>query len=179
MPTSTPELNLDFAKYSQLGDYHWQEYRRGTIYGQHAAQVAAWVTERPVLDVGCGDGLITHLLGEGAEGIDPILLAVDMAKGHGVQARLGRLEDVTGWWSAVYCGDVLEHLEDQAGAVAHLATITDRLYLVTPERGIMPKDPYHTHEFSAEELTAFMAAAGWHEASQERAYCRIYGFYTR
>ena len=174
-----PKVDIDFAKYSQLGDYHWQEYEKGTIYGQHAKKIVAWVRERPVLDVGCGDGLITHLLGEGAEGIDPILLAVDMAKRHGVQARLAKLQDLEGWWPAVYCGDVLEHIDDQQAAVAHLARITNRLYLVTPERGLIPPDPYHTHEFSAEELTAFMTAAGWTEQSQERAYCRIYGLHTR
>src|SRR3990167_8215774 len=118
-----PKLDLDFAKYSQFGDYHWQEYANGTIYGHHAKKIAAWVRERPVLDVGCGDGLITYLLGEGAEGIDPILLAVDMAKRHGVNAKLGRLESVEGWWPAVYFGDVLEHIEDQKAAVDHLARI--------------------------------------------------------
>ena len=105
-----------FDKYAQLGAYHWAEYARGTTYGRHAERMAALISERPVLDVGCGDGLITHLLD--GFGIDPEPVGVDLAIARGVRARVGRVEDLPGclprdWpqrYGAVYLGDVLEHL---------------------------------------------------------------------
>src|SRR3990167_1078769 len=63
-----------FSKYETLGDYHHREYAANTIYAAHARRVRNWITEHRVLDVGCGDGLITCLLrdkGHDVEGIDP------------------------------------------------------------------------------------------------------------
>jgi len=66
-PLPARQGGLVFDKYDRLGDYHWAEFAAGTVYAEHARFCMQWVKERPCLDLGCGDGLITFLLG--AEGM--------------------------------------------------------------------------------------------------------------
>lgn len=166
-----------FSKYEQLGDYHHREYAANTIYAAHARRVRNWITERRVLDVGCGDGLITCLLrdkGCEVEGIDSNPRAVALARGHKVTVRLGSAYRLPlGRWEAVYLGDVLEHLDRPAKAIRQIGRVTDTLYIATPLRGVQPADDYHAHEYTPGELREFMDRLGWEQLSSEYLNARI------
>ena len=151
---------MTFNKYKKYGDYHWREFERPSIYRSHALKVKSWITEDVGLDVGCGDGLITHLLGMGWSGLDADDLAVTLAQRHGVRAILGSIYELAGYFEAVYCGDVLEHLEYPGAALQAIANITSVLYLATPPRRGQLR-PHHIYEWTALELPSYMAAHGW------------------
>ena len=74
-----------------------------------------------ILDIGCGDGFITAKIGEatGAEmfGVDISRDALNDANRRGIDARFanldkGRLPFTDGFFDAVFCGDVVEHIFD-------------------------------------------------------------------
>lgn len=170
-----------FDKYKKWGDYHWREFaRKNSVYRRHALKVQAWVTEQYGLDVGCGDGLITHLLGSGWSGIDVDQLAIKLARHHGVRAFEGSIYDLTGQFEAVYCGDVLEHLEYPSVAIHSISRVTTVLYLVTPPRRGMSIRPHHLQEWTNAELLTFLAEFGWKTdelivTENDRMYGKFHG----
>lgn len=170
--------SIEFDKYKKWGDYHWKEFRRNSAYRHHALKVQSWITEKTGLDVGCGDGLITHLLGPGWTGIDVDQLAVKLARQHGVAACEGNIYDVGSLarkFEAIYCGDVLEHLKHPATAAHAMSEITDTLYLVTPPR-IGNLRVHHVQEWTADELVVFMANLDWQlEGTVSIENDRMYG----
>lgn len=173
---------MDFDKYEKFGAYHWDEFHNGTVYRTHALRVQEWVVERPVLDIGAGDGLITHLLEPGAKGIDTNELAVSLAQERGVDVTIGDVYDLStmNQYAAVYLGDVLEHLERPRLALIQIAKITSVLYLSTPPRQGKSLRPYHYQEWTAPELKRFMAHNGWVlDGKISTANDRMYGRFTR
>lgn len=166
---------MEFTKYEKYGAYHWDEYNQPTIYRDHANRVKDWVKEKKVLDIGCGDGLITSLLK--AKGIDNHKLAIQMAKDRGVDAEVGDVYTVTGKYDAVYLGDTLEHLDEPEKAINKISEITNVVYVVTPPKQ-NPYRPYHVREWQPEELVTWMAELGW-EGNVEVANDRIYGRFTK
>lgn len=164
------------SKYQQLGDYHWQEYSQDTIYRQHVDYVTQWVHERPVLDVGCGDGLITARFGA-ASGIDSDELAIHYARQHHVLAWRASVY----WWDhplwkskAIYCGDVLEHLRFPGWALRRMRRWASVLYVVTPSKGEYPSDPYHFREWTRSELRVFLGRYGWNPGIITHNNARLY-----
>lgn len=158
-----------FDKYDRLGDYHWKCWRETpeAAYCHHARHCQGWVKERRVLDVGCGDGLITSLFGD-AQGMDVSPLAVKLAVKHGVNAIRGDLykppyilAEIK--YPAIFLGDVIEHLERPEEGLRQAGTLLEPggyLYVVTP-----PKQPtlseYHYREYSPEELVYLCEGCGF------------------
>ena len=156
-----------FDKYEKQGDYHWQQWRqRNNPYAHHAAFCRDWVKERPCLDVGCGDGLITHLLGPAAVGIDDCPKAIELALKHSVIARLVDVYELYAFtnYAAVFLGDVIEHLSEPDRALESIRkALRDdgKLYISTPpKRGPVP-GPYHYREYEPEELQAMVERHGF------------------
>ena len=171
-------------KYARLGDYHWRAYRQGTIYADHARRVRRWITDRRVLDVGGGDGLIAGLLmRRGCEVlvVDPDPVAIAHARRHGVPAEVGTAYRVSGRWDAIYCGDTLEHLRRPGRAVRRFRRVAPICYVATPPRrpDRTLHDPFHHREWTPGELTVFMARAGWRQVSSEVANERILAKFER
>lgn len=168
---------IRFDKYDRWHDYHWREYERDSIYRAHALKVKDWVRERDVLDVGCGDGLITHLIG--GEGFDNHAYAVELAKKHGVNAWVDDLYDMSEVreYDAVFLGDVIEHLDYPEKCIKEISTKTKKLYIATPPKKT-PFRPYHVREFEQDELRDFMAELGWKQISSEKANDRIYALFV-
>jgi len=170
-----------FDKYDKYGDYHWVEYAKPTIYRRHANFVARWVRERPVLDVGAGDGLICSLLS--GVGIDSDPEAVRLAKARGVDVRLGDAYDLpfSSEFAAVILGDVIEHLEHPREAlhqVRNVLIMGGVLYVATPpRRGKI--DKYHYREYSSQELVKEISACGFECISMRTANRRIYGRFLK
>jgi SAM-dependent methyltransferase len=109
-----------------------------------AAEVAALreaIYEHPVLDLGCGDGLVTsQVLSRVAIGLDPDTRALALATQQGVYERLEavRIEDASipeGSISTVLSNSVLEHvprLESVLAAVARVLRPGGRLVFTVP-----------------------------------------------
>lgn len=135
-------------------------------YSAHAKFCASWVQERPCLDVGCGDGLITYMLGDGAEGIDTDPLAVKLARAHSVEAMVGSAENLPfpdGYFAAVFMGDVIEHLKDPIPAIKEAFRVigpAGMLYVSTPPKSTKLR-PYHYHEYDPKELTELLESNGF------------------
>lgn len=157
---------IQFDKYERDGDYHWKWYRERTNqYADHAAFCSRWVQERPCLDVGCGDGLITALLGPRVVGIDDSKLAVELARKHKVIANVKSVYDLneSQHWKAILLSDVIEHLEHPGKALRSIhGALMDEglLYISTPPK--QPTlSPYHYREFTPEELQLFVEDHGF------------------
>lgn len=144
---------MKFTKYHKFGAYHWGQYDKGTKYTRHADRVKEWVKEKNVLDIGAGDGKITHLLG--IKGIDDEPEAVRLAREKGADVTLGdayHLPYKDEEFESVFMGDVLEHLEfPRQGLQEARRVLKKYLYLVTPEKGTN-NDKFHYQEWMSNEL---------------------------
>jgi len=188
---TSKKVKPEFDKYRKRGDYHWREFNAKTIYRQHVLHVLEWITEDNVLDIGAGDGLITHQLrlrGKDAVGIDNSPHGLAIAKRKGVPVSAGDAYDLpkARLFSAAFMGDVIEHLEFPGLAVAQAKQVlapTGALYIVTPPQahdGVI-RDPHHYREYTPDELVDFMRALGFVATSQEvrREWYRMYVRFVR
>lgn len=152
---------MRFTKYEDRGAYHWKDYLRGTKYKKHADRIKKWVTEKKVLDVGAGDGLITFLVG--ATGIDNEPKAIELAQALGIDVQQGdaySLPYKDDEFEAVLMADVLEHFDEPEKALAEARRVAPVLYITTPERG-MVNDKFHVREWLRGELPIFMEENGY------------------
>jgi ubiquinone/menaquinone biosynthesis C-methylase UbiE len=164
---------MEFNKYKERGAYHWAEYKAGTEYGKHADIVKEWLKEETnILDVGAGDGLITHLIG--AYGVDDNETAVKLAREKDVDVILGsvyKLPFRNCVFNSVYFGDVIEHLEHPQKAVTEISRVMvdgGRLYIVTPPALPSGKlqDKYHYTEYTPESLKTLVESLGFELAEE-------------
>ena len=153
-----------FTKYEKYGAYHWKQYADGTKYKAHADRVVEWVTDDKILDVGAGDGLITHLLG--AQGIEYEAEGVRLAQEKGVDVIQGDayqipFEDDS--FDAVTMIDVLEHFDDPAKALREAKRVAPVLYVNTPPKkddGTLT-DRLHVQEWSPLGLVRVVELEGY------------------
>jgi ubiquinone/menaquinone biosynthesis C-methylase UbiE len=153
---------MKFTKYHKFGAYHWKQYDQNTKYTRHADRVKAWIAEKNVLDIGAGDGKITHLLG--IRGIDDEPEAVRLAREKGANVVLGdayHLPYADEEFEAVFMGDVLEHFEFPRKALQEARRVLKTyLYMVTPEKGTN-NDKFHYQEWTPEELKELVESEGF------------------
>ncbi len=162
-----------FTKYAQFGAYHWKQYADGTKYKAHADRVKEWVKEKNVLDVGAGDGLITHLLG--AKGIEYEAEGVRLAREKGVDVIQGdayALPFGDHSFEAITMIDVLEHFEDPLKALQEARRVAPILYINTPPKkddGTLT-DKFHVQEWSPAGLVKLVESAGYTLYGPVRVY---------
>jgi 2-polyprenyl-6-hydroxyphenyl methylase/3-demethylubiquinone-9 3-methyltransferase len=89
------------------------------------------------LDVGCGGGLLAEefaQIGCRITGVDPSSLSLEAARAHAVAAGLEieyrsasgeRLPFEDGAFAAVYCCDVLEHVDDVGATIGEIARVLE------------------------------------------------------
>lgn len=103
-----------------------------------------------ILNVGCGDGLETEaIIGGGFNviGIDISDDKIDIAKEHGLEAIVGRMEKLPfddDSFDTVYCSHTLEHAEDLEKAISELERVSSRLVLIVPIETRGTANPAHT-----------------------------------
>jgi len=155
-----------FLKYHLYGAYHWKWYKNPEKYKRykdHVDRVVDWIKEKNVLDVGCGDGLITHLLK--AKGIDNEAEAIKVGKRRGVDdIELGDIYNIQykdDEFDAVFMGDVLEHLEFPEKALKEVRRVLKKhLYIAVPiEKKII--DPFHYARWTEEKLKKIVESIGF------------------
>ncbi len=71
---------------------------------------------RSILDVGCGNGIVTNALAEDYDvtGIDPSPVALEYVLGKKAQASIEEIPYQDSSFDLVICNQVLEHLEEKA-----------------------------------------------------------------
>ncbi len=178
---------LPFEKYEERKAMHWTSYAKVDVYRQradHLVNMCAKLANSgdPVLDLGCGDGLFTHLAacrGLKLTGIDPESTAIEQARGLcGKQSypstpprfELGAgaaLPYEEGAFKLVYMFDVIEHLPNPVAILREAARVLSpggHLLITTPawQFGKWSDPTYHVTEYSQEELLRQVAAATRH-----------------
>lgn len=175
---------MPFEKYDQRPAMHWTSYEQVDVYRQRAdhiigicAQLAA--AGDPVLDLGCGDGLFTHLAalkGLKMTGIDPERIAIEQARQKCARQKYpgdppvfelgtgGRLPYADGSFKLVYMLDVIEHLPNPVAILRETARVIapdGHLLITTPawQFGAWSDPTYHVVEYSAEELVRQVVAS--------------------
>lgn len=167
---------MDEQVYSQLyalEDSHWWFRGRRAVIRALLGDVS--LPEYPrILDAGCGTGrnLREYAALGTAEGVDPSPVAVDFCHRRGlpgvVQAGLEALPFEEGRFDLVCASDVLEHVEDDRGALEEMRRVTGpqgRLLVTVPAYRWLwsHHDDVHHHfrRYTRRELTSRAAAGGW------------------
>ena len=169
-----------FDKYQKRGAYHWKFYAQpGNKYRAHVDRIQHWVTNKSVLDVGAGDGLITAKLSENGIvtiGIDNEPLAVQLAQEKGANVILGDAYQIpfpNDTFEAVLMADALEHFQRPVDALreAH-RVLRQALYISTPPKRDDGKltDKFHYQEWTPTELQALVESVGFRMAHQVVSY---------
>jgi 2-polyprenyl-3-methyl-5-hydroxy-6-metoxy-1,4-benzoquinol methylase len=167
---------MSFTKYDKRGAYHWRELARRTPTGYSARLHAlyGWFLSQAhgrdglVIDIGCGDGALTHLLSERTGGrvvgIEPEPSGVELATvtlaaaGSRAEVRRGRGEELPfedSSASLVVMCEVVEHLASPKPLLREAARVLapdGALLVSTPQWQSPELRPHHVHEFTAGEL---------------------------
>jgi SAM-dependent methyltransferase len=168
---------VSFTKYETRGAYHWAELaqRYPHTYSARLHAQYGWFVEEArkrqptlIVDVGCGDAALTHLLSEatGARvvGIEPEPRGVELAQealaraGSPAEVVLGTGErlpfnDVEA--SLVVMSEVIEHVPAADVLVEEAARVlapSGTLLLSTPQWQSDELREHHFHEYKADEL---------------------------
>ena len=174
---------LPFEKYDQRGALHWDNYEKVEVFRQRADHLAGVVRKLTpagglAVDVGCGDGLYTHLVaaaGVETVGFDPEPRAIEQARAAAGRAYAGaRPRFECGSGSAlpladrsartVFLFDVIEHLPNPVAVLRETARVVapgGHLVVSTPawQYGASSDPVYHVVEYTPEELVAQVTAA--------------------
>lgn len=156
---------MKFTKYYRYGAYHWKWYKNPKTYKRykiHVDKVVEWIKEKNVLDVGCGDGLITYLLE--AKGIDNEPQAIKVGKRRGADIETGDAYDIKYGdeeFDAVFMGDVLEHLEFPEKALKEARRVLKKHFYVVVPFEQQKIDPFHYTQWTAGKLKKTVEGVGF------------------
>lgn len=180
-------MRSPFDQYEQRGAYHWNvlNYPLRCIGGypsRLAARYKLVLRQIPdsrceVLDVGCGDGALTHLIAQkkhSVVGLDPEIKGLRLAL-RMTRSQTYRYVPVFGAGSAytlpckdqqvdvVVMADVIEHLEYPQQALTEACRVLKpggQLIVSTPQRWPgKTSGRYHFQEFTASELAGLLSKA--------------------
>lgn len=177
---------MPFAKYEARPAMHWDSYANVKVYRQRADALVRIVRQvvpadgATVLDLGCGDGLFSHLLAQqqlNVIGVDLERSAIEQARAKTQAERSagrapefhvsdgGALPFDDGSMHAVALFDVIEHLPNPIALLREVVRVLrrgGRLVLSTPawQLGGWSDPIYHVTEYTMEELTRQVQAAG-------------------
>jgi ubiquinone/menaquinone biosynthesis C-methylase UbiE len=167
-----------FGKYERFGAYHWREI--GLLPTRHNAILTARygvlldaldLPAQRVLDIGCGDGTLTFQLAQRCDhvwGVDDALLPLRLAREEFARRRAGheprlsradarRLPFAADVFDCVVLADVIEHIadaEDVMDEAYRVLRTGGQILITTPRReGAEPAHEYHSHEYTASELS--------------------------
>ncbi len=176
---------LPFEKYEQRPAMHWTSYQQVEVYRQRADHIAKLVADLcpaggEALDLGCGDGLFSHLVatrGVTVTGLDVELAAIEQARAQVaaqqyphqpptfIHSPAGALPFADGTFDVLFMLDVIEHLPNPLAVLCEAQRVMKpggAMLITTPawQFGTWSDATYHVAEYSAEELTRQVNAAG-------------------
>ena len=175
--------SMPFEKYRKRSAVHWENYRNVDVYRQRADQLAGLAAQSwgggGVLDLGCGDGLFSHLFalrGARVTGVDLEREAIEQAGSQTAEVNYpgsrpafllgtpGGLAFDDASFDLVVMLDVIEHLPNPVGVLREVARVVrpgGRLLVTTPswQFGGWSDPVYHVSEYSPEELRRQVEAA--------------------
>jgi len=164
-PAGVPPLELTGER--TLPDVPAENY-----WFQRHLVVYRWIAERcgglDVVDMACGEGYGTDVLASRASrvtGVDANPEAHEHAKAKYTRPGVRFVRDLIDTYSepcdAVVFLQTIEHLEDPAGALRHFRRMAKTVYVSTPnvltlapEGAERSGNPWHVHEYRAEEFRA-------------------------
>jgi len=117
----------DFQKLNQTGSEHfWYQARRILISNLLRLALPARNPNQKIIEIGCGTGIQLPLLAQfgAVEGLDIVPESVELVKKSGFPARVFNIETdplEKDSVEVIACFDVLEHIEDDAGALKKIA----------------------------------------------------------
>ena len=165
-----------FTKYQERGPYHWDEAKRSIRkFNAHQEARFQWilrclgdVKEKTVLDVGCGDGVLTYrIVKKGANAIgldsseDAIKLAKEIFSGKNLPAKfiLADAHEMPIENNSIDCvvlGEVLEHAAEPEKLLSEIQRVLraeGKVVISTPYRlSEVPSDEFHIKEYYPSEL---------------------------
>lgn len=175
-----------FNKYDRKGAYHWDDYfgglRRMNAYTRarydlvlECARAAHLPVGARILEVGCGDGALSGVLGGklglAIAGVDTSEKGLALARRMFAERGLsGDFRHITGYdtgfpdasFDLVICSDVIEHVDDPSAMlreIRRLLVAGGRLIITTPLKfSEKPVDPMHVQEWFATEFRALCAS---------------------
>lgn len=193
---------MSFTKYETRGAYHWQELanRSPIAYSARLHALYRWFLEEArdcdpelVIDVGCGDAALTHLLSEQTNahvmGIEPEPRGIELARealaaaGSRAEVVAGRGEDLPledSSASLVVLCEVVEHLERVEPLLEEAARVVSAdgaLLISTPQWQGPELRAHHLHEFKAHELAQLCKAFFGHVSVKVAEPPWLYSWY--
>lgn len=169
-----------YDKYIKHGAIHWKYYQQkhGFYYPIIQSVVEKIPKESTVIDFGCGDGLLSHVLAkQGCQvfGFDldatGVSLAQEQIQKHNYtfvpvfqQGDIQERNPFVGIKADVATSiDVIEHLRQPEKLLAQMSLAASRVVIGTPEPRMTGKglEKYHVKEFTVEELTQILVTAGY------------------
>lgn len=155
-----------FDKYEKYGAYHWNAYINNKEYRKHVDTVKKFFSTQKrgsLLDVGCGDGFISHVLGEmgfKVLGIDTDPTAIKLAKGKTIQAsfEINKIENIKEKIDYILISNVIEHVADDKGMLVCASKLAERgtlISTITSDAGL-PPDPYNEREYTDKSFSDLM-----------------------
>lgn len=184
-----------FSKYDELGAYHWSEYDKDTIYKKHVDHLLSLInptSNDKILDIGAGDGLITHKINEIVNnccfGIDDNRKAVGLAKKKNSNVEIGDAYGLScqdNFYTKILMGDVIEHLKNPKAALKEVYRVLKDdgfLFLATPPARADGKlqDKFHYKEYTSNELTKELKSCGFDlHGKIETKHHRMYAVFSK
>ena len=155
-----------FNKYIRLGAYHWVSYKNDHVYKTHVDYIVENWNKRPrgiLLDVGCGDGLISYFLAEKGfrvKGIDTENEGIRLAKRKcsSVALEVKDIFDMNEEFDYLLSSEVIEHLSNPDEFLQKIKALFRKEALITTPKRDYYKQPdlYHFKEYSIFEFESLL-----------------------
>lgn len=121
---------IRYGEYAQKGDYHKKIDKKWKYYPVYIAKIDlickfldTWPRNKPILDVGCGEGIFVHQYR--SRGYDIYGLDINYKSACVIKDDIRSTKLKSGSFDLVLCLDVLEHLsyQDQEKAITEIKRI--------------------------------------------------------
>lgn len=166
---------VEFDKYDKFGAYHWEnisnDLKKHQLHENQQYRLIVDLTAKgKILDVGCGDGVLSHLLaknGSEVHGIDLSKTAISLAKARTrtddyIKRPKFFVDSMYTYkpkikYDVIILCDVIEHIPDASSAIKNLKKLikqNGQIIITTPlkENNGQLMDRYHVKEYTKKDF---------------------------